>query len=702
MLNIPNNSPFHQGEQEIQTRLGVREQIENVGQRFIRNYMPDEHRAFYAQLPFLLIGSVDKDVRPWASVLVGRPGFVYSPNPNQLNIDTQLIDGDPLKNNLLIGIQVGLLGIDYESRRRNRMTGKLTAISDSGFEITIDQTFGNCPQYIQSRSFEFLPEVDTIGETRSIQALKKLDNRAREIISKADNFYIATHYSEDLNNPSHGTDISHRGGKPGFVRIDDDDQTLTFPDFTGNNHFNTIGNLLMNPLAGLLFIDFESGDLLYLTCAAKIIWDSEERHCFDGAVRLVCLILDEGILVKKAMPIRWNFLEYSPSLEKTGSWKEVAETVTAHKEGNVYQNYQVVRVEPESKIITSFYLKPEDGGDIHCHKAGQFLPVEILPVGMNQPIQRTYTISNAPNGTYYRLTIKKEPSAKSNLPPGVSSNYFHDHVKLGTTIRAMSPRGKFTLEELSTRPIVLISAGVGITPMISMLEQLINDQEGCGCNRQVWFIHAARNSEVHAFGKYVRSLAKDWSCLNVHIRYSNPLESDVEGKDYDSVGRVDIDLLKSLLSFDDYDFYFCGPALFMESLFDGLKSLNVADERIHYEFFGPGASLHQERPSGFKSLAEQLGERAPVAVQFFRSGIETLWDSTKGTLLDLAESEGLQPAYSCRSGICQTCATRVIAGNVNYLEPPMSEPKKGDALICCSYPHAQGKKSVVEKIILDL
>ena len=701
MQNTLTNSPFHQGEREIQIRLGVREQIEDVGQRFIRSYMPDEHRAFYAQLPFLLIGSVDKVGRPWASVLVGRPGFVHSPAPDRLKIDTRLIHGDPLQGNLSPGRQVGLLGIEYENRRRNRMTGKLTTISDGGFEIKIDQTFGNCPQYIQSRSFECLPEVDTIGEKRSIQTLNQLNNRAGEIISKADNFYIATHYSEHLENPSHGADVSHRGGRPGFVRIEDD-QTLAFPDFTGNNHFNTIGNIMMNPLAGLLFIDFESGDLLYLTCKAKIIWNSDELRVFDGAERLVHLTLDEGMLIKNGMPIRWNFLEFSPSLEKTGSWEEVEEEITARKEGNVYRNYQVVRVEPESKIITSYYLKPEEGGDIHCHKAGQFLPIEIQPPGMENRIQRTYTISNAPNGSCYRLSIKREPPERPDLPPGVSSNYFHDTVKPGTTIRAMSPRGKFTLDESSTRPVVMISGGVGVTPMISMLEQLMNDRAGCGCNRQVWFIHAARNSEAHAFGSDVRRLAKDWPCLRVHVCYSQPLETDVEGKDYDSVGHVDIDLLKSLLAFDDYDFYFCGPQPFMESLVGGLKSLNVADKRIRYEFFGRGATLHQERPSGFEALAEHLG-RAPVPVRFARSGIEATWEPAKGTLLDLAESEGLQPAYSCRSGICQTCATRVISGNVDYLEPPMVQQRKGQALICCAYPRAQGDTSAVnEKIILDL
>jgi ferredoxin-NADP reductase len=234
--------------------------------------------------------------------------------------------------------------------------------------------------------------------------------------------------------------------------------------------------------------------------------------------------------------------------------------------------------------------------------------------------------------------------------------------------------------------VVLISAGVGITPMISMLEQLANDSAGCGCSRQVWFVHGARKGKEQAFSKYLRSLAKTWPCLRVHLRYSRPLDGDVEGRDYDSVGHVDIDLLRSVLPFDDYEFYLCGPPPFMASLYKGLKSLNLSDERIHYEFFGRGATLHQERLGGFDSPARQLGDRAPVAVRFARSGIEVTWDPSKGTLLDLAESEGLRPAYSCRSGICQTCSTRVVSGAADYLEAPMTPPGEGQALICCSYP----------------
>ena len=694
-------SPFHRGEREVQSRLGVREQIEDIGRRFIRDHLPDEHRAFYESLPYLLIGSVDGSGRPWASVLVGRVGFVSSPDARTLLIDARRIYGDPLGENVSEGSPVGVLGIEYAARRRNRLTGKIVALADDCLEIRVDQTFGNCPQYIQAREPDLLPEIDAVGDPRPIHRMDRLSARAREIISRADNFYIATHCSQDSkdsNDLAHGADVSHRGGKPGFVRIDDE-RVLTFPDFSGNYHFNTVGNIVVNPRAGLLFIDFGTGDLLYLTCGAEIIWDSEERRAFTGAERLVRFTLDEGCIVEGAMPIRWDFRDYSPSLEKTGSWEEVAETIAAREEGSVYRDYAVARVEPESETISSFYIEPTDGGPIPCHRAGQFLPIELRPPGEPETIRRTYTISSSPNGSYYRLSIKREPPAEPRLPPGVSSNYFHDHVVPGTTIRALSPRGKFTLDETSTRPVVLLSAGVGVTPLISMLEQLANSEEGCGCERHVWFIHGARNSAEHAFGKYVRELGTRLPRLSVHVRYSRPRPNDAEGTEYDSVGRVDVELVKALLPFDDYEFYLCGPPAFLQSLYEGLKDLNVADERIHYEFFGTGATLLRDEPGATVGLAEDLADRPPVNVRFARSEAEAIWDPTKGTLLELAESSGLRPAYSCRSGICQTCSAAIITGDVDYLERPMASPEDGEALICCSYPRAS---SETDEVVIDI
>ena len=692
-------SPFHRGEREVQSRLGVRDKIEDTGQRFIRSYLPDQHREFYQQLPYLFVGSVDQAGRPWASMLIGWPGFIQTPDEYTLQIAAPRIDSDPLVDNLAVDGAIGLLGIQYETRRRNRLTAQVTAYDEQAMVLRVKQTFGNCPQYIQARQPTLLGAVDQIGEKRSKQSLKVLTQDAQAIVSKADNFYIASYYMENAADPAQGADVSHRGGRPGFVRIENE-RTLIFPDFTGNYHFNTIGNLMVNPQAGLLFIDFDTGDLLSLTCTAEIIWDSDEKRAFTGAERLVRFTLVDGVLIEKAVPINWHFSDYSPSLERTGTWQATAATLAARQASNTFRNYTVTRVERESAVITSFYLKPADGTPIQCHQAGQFLPLELELPGLDKPLKRTYTIANAPNGSYYRLSIKRESAAGPELPAGLSSNYFHDQIKPGSTLRALAPRGQFTLAPSSVRSVVLLSAGVGITPMLSMLEQLAKESSSCGCSRQVWFIHGTRSSNEHAFAAEIQAVAKDWPCLHTHIAYSSPTANDTEGIHYDSQGRIDIDLLKRLLPFDDYDFYLCGPAPFMQSLYQGLKQLNVADQRIHYEFFGPGTTLLQETAGTRSGLIGELEADGAVTVRFAQSEQQVSWEPTKGTLLDLAEAQGLRPAYSCRSGICGTCATRVIAGEVAYLEPPLAELQAGEALLCCAYPGSATAES--GELVLDL
>ncbi len=281
--------------------------------------------------------------------------------------------------------------------------------------------------------------------------------------------------------------------------------------------------------------------------------------------------------------------------------------------------------------------------------------------------------------------------------PGLVSNYFHDIVRTGSVIRSYPPRGQFVLVENSVRPVVLLSGGVGITPMISMLEQLCEESAVCGCSRPIWFIHGAISGREHAFGEYVRALADKWPCLNTHFVYSSPADTDVLGIDYDSEGFISIDLLKSKLPLDDYDYYFCGPPPFMKAVYSGLKGLNVSDERIHYEFFGPGTNLQEDEPKARTGVPADRGDVEPATVKFGRSGVVATWDETKGTLLDLAESEGLNPLYSCRSGICATCATAVTRGDVRYIDPAIGDPGDGAALICCAYP-AEGE----DELVLDL
>ncbi len=310
-------SPFHAGERAIQRRLGAQEQMDSQGRRVIREFMPEQHRQFFAQLSYVIAGTVEASGHPWASILVGAPGFLSAPTDRTLQIAAKPLFGDPLASTLAAGIDIGLLGIELHTRRRNRLNGVVTAHHAAGFEIRVGQSFGNCPKYIQARLFEW-GEFDPTTP-KPVHQVTTLSDVERAAIATSDTFFIATAYQSELAGAASGVDVSHRGGKPGFVRIDDN-QTLTVPDFSGNCHFNTLGNLELNPHAGLLFVDFIQGHLLYLTGTAETIWQGDEISAYQGAERLLRFHLERGYRVENSLPRPWSTPELSPFLDRTGSW----------------------------------------------------------------------------------------------------------------------------------------------------------------------------------------------------------------------------------------------------------------------------------------------------------------------------------------------------------------------------------------------
>ncbi|MGG6240710.1 pyridoxamine 5'-phosphate oxidase family protein [Nodosilinea sp. AN01ver1] len=316
-------SPFHAGELAIQARLGVQERMDRQGRRIIRDYLPEQHRQFFAQLSYVLVGTVDGNGQPWASMLVGKPGFITSPDDRTLHIAAQPLYGDPLHRTLAEGADIGLLGIELHSRRRNRLNGTVTALQPDGFTVAVGQSFGNCPQYIQARHIQTqqfdLRSLDPTAP-KPVHSLVALGESEQAMIAAADTFFIATAHQAESAGSASGVDVSHRGGKPGFVRVDDA-TTLTIPDFSGNLHFNTFGNLELNPRAGLIFIDFERGDLLYLTGTAEVMWAGPEIAAYEGAERLLRFHVTQGYRVEGSLPLTWSTPEFSPFLTDTGPWQ---------------------------------------------------------------------------------------------------------------------------------------------------------------------------------------------------------------------------------------------------------------------------------------------------------------------------------------------------------------------------------------------
>lgn len=305
---------FHAGEVAMQRAAGVHERMRELGPRVIRDHMPDQHREFFEQLPMLLVGSVDAQQRPWASMLTGLPGFICTPDAQHLRVDAWPASDDPLGAQLCIGSTLGLLGIEPHTRRRNRMNGTIVAVDQESFELRVDQSFGNCPQYIQAREAYWVG--GPVAQLTSRREAARLSTGAAALVARADTFFIATAA------PGQGADVSHRGGKPGFVRVDDGvaGTVLTFPDFRGNFFFNTLGNIAAHPKAGLLFVDHETGGVLQLTGRAMVIASGPELEGFAGAQRLVRVEVEAGVWTPHALPLRWSAPQPAAQLAATGHW----------------------------------------------------------------------------------------------------------------------------------------------------------------------------------------------------------------------------------------------------------------------------------------------------------------------------------------------------------------------------------------------
>ncbi|MFT7681900.1 MAG: ferredoxin-NADP reductase [Moritella dasanensis] len=738
-------SPFHRGEQAIQEKLGVREQMERFGSRVIRDHMPQQHREFYQQLPFIFVGHGDKDGWPWASILFNKPGFIQSPNDQSLQLNTQPVIGDPLLKAMDGNTKLGLLGIELETRRRNRLAAHITGSTDKQIQLSIDQAFGNCPQYIQKREYEFI-DPNSMPKS-SVEALTELDLSAQQLIANSDTFFVASFVNNDINGNGTGTgnsnsdkgvsskasigaDVSHRGGKPGFIRVDNN-KSLTIPDYLGNNHFNTLGNFLENPKAGLLFIDFDKGHILTLTGRVEILWDSEDSQHFAGAERLWTFHLEQGYRLNYSLPLRWKLNGFSPNTLMTGTWAEAAQQQAQQEQQHQieshqaqWQDYQVVKIIDESSLIKSFYLQPAGGLRVlpkFNFVAGQFLTIKVPTTLRNtvngKDVIRTYTISSAPADPLLRISVKRETSA-DGAHQGLVSHYLHDDIKLGDTVQLKAPAGNFVLDAVElrpsklvptkqipmkatprkVRPAVLLAGGVGITPMIAMARHALFEAVHTRSLRPITIIAAAKNAQQRAFYNELNQLnEQSGGGIRTFWALSQP-ESDLKpGQDYHHQGRINKDLLQAVLPIDDYDFYLCGPSAFMQSIYDLLRELGISNARIKAEGFGPASLTRQHDASSvaFTGMANVSEGASAAVVEFSQTQVEQAWTAEEGTLLEFAENHGLTPDFGCRSGQCGACKTKLLAGKVSYITDVSADLRDDEVLLCCAVPAAIDGEEVV-------
>jgi len=683
-------SPFHEGELAIQDKLAKRELMDTFGKRAIRSFMPEQHQAFFAQLPFVVAGSVDENADVWASIVSGKAGFLSAPTPTSLLMTNTVDINDPLHKTLKVtGSPIGLLGIELGTRRRNRLNVRVgEVIGDNKVGFNVDQSFGNCPQYIQTRDLTF--NRDPLLKSNAVKKIEfnRLDNDAADLIDNTDTFFVSSSITAKNNPKIEGVDVSHRGGLPGFVKREGN--TLTIPDYAGNNFFNTLGNFLLNPKAGLLFPDFNTGNVLMLTGSVEILWDGHpELEGFIGADRGWKFTLTKGMWLKNVLPFSAKFNAYSPNTKMTGTWLEADKNKQAEKLKDTWQPLKVTKIVKESDVITSFYLEGHNNTTLLAFKAGQHLIVQIPSKNSsnssnNKPVIRTYTVSSSPHEQFYRLSIKKELS-------GEVSNYFHNNVKLGSVILAKYPQGQFFIDPTNTKPAVLIGGGIGITPMISMAKHIANEGLRTRYTRPLNIFHSAKNKQQRAFYNELKSLADNsGGAIDYYSLLSQPELNEKQGngsnlkdESFDLKGRINADVLRYYLPLDDYEFFLCGPEAFMQHVYNELLLLGVQDKNIFAEAFGPSAI---KRKVLDKSKEISVEEADNTVIKFSKSGFEQRWNKGDNTILNVAEAHGLEPEFGCRNGSCGSCAVKINAGAVVYRNSVSYPVETGQALICCAVP----------------
>jgi len=349
-----------------------------------------------------------------------------------------------------------------------------------------------------------------------------------------------------------------------------------------------------------------------------------------------------------------------------------------------FRGLNVTGIERESDSVISVRLDDPDGAPLPPALPGQFLTLRIRPEAEQRSVLRNYSLSGPPAAGYYRVAVKREHE-------GIASGYLHTRLALGDQLDVAAPRGTFILDRTDA-PVLLVSAGIGATPVLAMLNALAAE----GSEREIWWLHGARSSRDHCFAAETRALLASLPHVRTHVCFSRPALDDLEGRDFDSTGRLTASLVTELDPPREATAYLCGPAAFMDEISAGLSAIGLEAAHIHTEPFGPAPGL----TPGIASMPARLPHPPSgppgdgPTIEFARSNLAIPWSDGYSSLLELAEACDVPVRWSCRTGVCHNCETTLVAGAVDYEPDPVEPPADGSALICCSRPH--------EDIVLDL
>jgi ferredoxin-NADP reductase len=401
----------------------------------------------------------------------------------------------------------------------------------------------------------------------------------------------------------------------------------------------------------------------------------------SGLALEVCLLAALGLNRLIADRRRADLQSRRLELEIERARLQIRSAEEAKSAWNGIRKFSVTQKIMECADTFSFYLKPHDGKSLPAFKPGQYLTFQINIPGLGKPVVRCYSLSDCTRPSHYRVTIKRSPPPDGSAhPAGIGSSFLCDRVKVGDILDVKAPNGHFHLDLEQERPVVLISGGVGVTPMISMVNALLEAKS----NREIWFFHGARNGTDHMFKAYMNGIASENKNVRMHVCYSRPQEADISGRDFHHEGRVSVDLFKQLLPSNNYEFFLCGPGAFMESITEDLRRWGVPDEWVHFEAFGPDSVKRAAKPEA--KVAVTFPPMGGLEVSFAKSGRKVVWQGGGSSLLELAEGARIKIDAGCRAGNCGSCLVAIKSGSVEYIGAHGADVEEGSCLACICRP----------------
>lgn len=626
------NNPYHEGELEVQQKVNQVE-MARINSGAIDETILAGALRFITQQPMVVIGSIDSKGNVWISTLFGDPGFVHTVDDHTVVIDVsqpRSAEDDPLWHNLVDNPNAGLLVIELGSRRRIRINGRARKIADQQLIIDVERAYPNCPKYIQRRDWKRIETDEQFEAIQSTQG-KELDETHKTLIAGADTLFVASAH------PEHGVDASHRGGHPGFVHIINN-RLLRIPDFSGNSMFNTLGNFTSYPHAGLIFINFEHGHLLQLTGRPEILWELDDPQDETGGTKRYWQF-EITAWQESTLPFRfaWELMDYSPHIPE--QHHDIASSILSLK---------VDRINNESERVKSFRFRSIDETQLPAFQPGSHLQIKVkLPDGTDA--LRHYSLLCDPNDrSHYEIGVLKEPEGHGG------SLYMHEQVKEGATLEVHAPINEFPMAGKAEHSI-LIAGGIGITPILSMLHQLLAD-------KQSFEIHyTARKASDLAFRDRIEQLADD----NAYFYASQ----DADGQ------RLTLETLLATPKPGTH-VYICGPRRLITAVRDTAAAHDWPLAQVHFESFG----------------AQSLPGDQAIRVHLEKSN-KTITVPADRTILDTLLEAGVNVPHDCKRGECTMCTTRVLEGEPDHRDLCLSLDEKASSMcICVSRAIGEGLK----------